>query len=820
MTVAMEHKGVRLDTPDLTLRDSDPEGTFVALVSVTGIVDEVGDVIVPGAYAVTLAKRIPKGIFTHDWNRWVAKTIAVEEWLPGDPRLPKTQRNGDPWPVQAGALVVKGQFNLGTSEGRESYENVKFFSEVGECEWSIGYQVPDGAATVKGGIRYIKMLELYEYSPVLFGAAPLSTTLQVKDMLGASAGVATVDGGSADLFGLGEDEELDLVERARRPHLADGPIPGSKILVPLNPNASPKVAGLAVQAADTGRVLMLQRAMVDDDPAAGTWEFPGGHLDGDEEPHQAAFREFAEETGVVLPKGRLNGTWDSPNGVYRGHVYLVASEGDVDIRPDADERAAINPDDPHGDNPEAAAWFHVEDLPAMPSLRREVRDTPWHLFNAVAQRGMCGDCGAPAPGGLCVKGCGIEEKAGGPDRNRGGAENLRKWYVEGEGAVKIRWGTPGDFNRCVRIAGKHMTPDHAKGYCALRHREATGTYPGDRNGHKSYDPAIETGEFAGTMGVKMIEVDLDRERRADVLPGSFEAMRDALRLGLADLLNPIVGDPDDGDLCHDGRAWNTVNIVATFDDHVLAQRIRWTNDVDRVESFQVAYTSDGESVTLGDPMPVRLVTNTTVEPTPYGLGPDAPLADEIAEVAERVAAMLGLTNADDEDDDEPAADEGACQCADDCTDADDCTEGCDCPIDHDTPIIPTDENGDPLPIFADSMLATGEGTPEFGYTSVGVRVPRRVAIKSAAPVETKAGRVLSAANEVRMRAAVENLIAVLAAAGIDLFPKPGVHRDGVPDPMADTTTTSRPDEDMLADEMKGLLAQAADLNAYVLTDGL
>lgn len=69
--------------------------------------------------------------------------------------------------------------------------------------------------------------------------------------------------------------------------------------------------------------------------------------------------------------------------------------------------------------------------------------------------------------------------AGGVDRNRGNAEKLRRYWTKGEGAAKIRWGTPGDWKRCVRYLGKYMGP-RAKGYCQLRHKEATGVYTGSR----------------------------------------------------------------------------------------------------------------------------------------------------------------------------------------------------------------------------------------------------------------------------------------------------------------------------------------------------
>jgi hypothetical protein len=69
--------------------------------------------------------------------------------------------------------------------------------------------------------------------------------------------------------------------------------------------------------------------------------------------------------------------------------------------------------------------------------------------------------------------------AGGLDRNRGNAEELRQYWTRGVGGAKIMWGTPGDWTRCVRQLSKYMGP-RAKGYCQLRHKEMTGTYTGSR----------------------------------------------------------------------------------------------------------------------------------------------------------------------------------------------------------------------------------------------------------------------------------------------------------------------------------------------------
>ena len=174
----IEHKTVGVKGLNVV---SEEKGIVETIISVTGIVDEVKDRIMPGAYAKTLAKRKPKGVWSHDWDAPVSKTIGVKELMPSDPSLPKVMPNGEPWPKEAGALAVKTQFNLETQRGREAYADVVFFGD--EQEWSIGYNVPVGGAKIdsKSGVREISTLELYEYSPVLFGAMPLARTTSVKD---------------------------------------------------------------------------------------------------------------------------------------------------------------------------------------------------------------------------------------------------------------------------------------------------------------------------------------------------------------------------------------------------------------------------------------------------------------------------------------------------------------------------------------------------------------------------------------------------------------------------------------------------------------
>jgi hypothetical protein len=175
-----------LAAPATAIEADDETGKVTAIVSVTGVRDEVNDIILPGAYAKTLAERNPKVCWHHDWKQPVGRVDHIEEWRPGDPRLPKQTKDGKAWPKDAGALVAAMTFNLKSRAGREAYEAVAFYSETGECEWSIGYQVPPGQATKdRAGTRHIKALDLFEVSFVLFGAAPLSMTLDFKAAISA-----------------------------------------------------------------------------------------------------------------------------------------------------------------------------------------------------------------------------------------------------------------------------------------------------------------------------------------------------------------------------------------------------------------------------------------------------------------------------------------------------------------------------------------------------------------------------------------------------------------------------------------------------------
>ena len=62
---------------------------------------------------------------------------------------------------------------------------------------------------------------------------------------------------------------------------------------------------------------------------------------------------------------------------------------------------------------------------------------------------------------------------------RGNPEALRDYWQHGKGATAIRWGTDGDFDRCVRSISKYVTDP--QGTCAQWHHDTTGKWP--REGH-------------------------------------------------------------------------------------------------------------------------------------------------------------------------------------------------------------------------------------------------------------------------------------------------------------------------------------------------
>lgn len=150
------------------------DGIVEAIVSVFGNVDSYNERVMPGAFAASIAEKLPKGVWMHDWMQPVAKTLEARELDPGDALLPEGIKN-------LGGLYVKAQFNLETQIGKESFSNIK----AGIIdEFSIGYSVKKWAYDEETGVWDLIELGLYEWSPVLVGANRATALVSAKDFGG------------------------------------------------------------------------------------------------------------------------------------------------------------------------------------------------------------------------------------------------------------------------------------------------------------------------------------------------------------------------------------------------------------------------------------------------------------------------------------------------------------------------------------------------------------------------------------------------------------------------------------------------------------
>jgi hypothetical protein len=72
-------------------------------------------------------------------------------------------------------------------------------------------------------------------------------------------------------------------------------------------------------------------------------------------------------------------------------------------------------------------------------------------------------------------------KAVTPDDYKKAHQLKAYWTKPGNpGYIKIAWGTPGDFSRCVALLGKYVSDP--EGLCSNYHVAATGARPGHAPG--------------------------------------------------------------------------------------------------------------------------------------------------------------------------------------------------------------------------------------------------------------------------------------------------------------------------------------------------
>lgn len=140
----------------LKTKDDGEKGIVEAYVSIFDNVDLGGDKIVKGAFKESLKKKLPKGVWMHNWDEPIAKTIEAKEDDKG--------------------LYIKGQLILDVQKAKEAYILMK---EGVIDEFSIGYRILDWEVE-EDGTWVLKKLKLYEWSPVLAGMNPDTELIGIK----------------------------------------------------------------------------------------------------------------------------------------------------------------------------------------------------------------------------------------------------------------------------------------------------------------------------------------------------------------------------------------------------------------------------------------------------------------------------------------------------------------------------------------------------------------------------------------------------------------------------------------------------------------
>lgn len=160
-------------------------GIVEAIVSVFGVVDLGGDMIMPGAFSKTIVENT-KSIRVCDLHNTfsIFNVLGMPTQMKevGREELPEQVRNE--FPTATGGLWTQTQYLIDTPEGKGAFARIK----AGAInEYSIGYQVLDwnyDEILIDGKkvrIRILRSIKLWEYSPVIWGMNQATATSDVKE---------------------------------------------------------------------------------------------------------------------------------------------------------------------------------------------------------------------------------------------------------------------------------------------------------------------------------------------------------------------------------------------------------------------------------------------------------------------------------------------------------------------------------------------------------------------------------------------------------------------------------------------------------------
>jgi HK97 family phage prohead protease len=142
------------------LKAVEADGSFSGYASRFGVVDLGRDLVLPGAFAESLARRGPRGIkmlFQHDPAEPIGVWLEVRE--------------------DAHGLYVRGRILPEVERGRE----VLALMRAGALDGlSIGFRTVEGRTEPKSGVRRLSRVDLWEISIVTFPMLPEARVSTVK----------------------------------------------------------------------------------------------------------------------------------------------------------------------------------------------------------------------------------------------------------------------------------------------------------------------------------------------------------------------------------------------------------------------------------------------------------------------------------------------------------------------------------------------------------------------------------------------------------------------------------------------------------------
>lgn len=233
------------------------EGQFTALVSVFGNRDSMGDVVLPGAFAETLAEWKGRGdpipvIWSHDWSdpfSHIGHVTEAEETPDG--------------------LVVTGQLDLDNPKAQQVGRLLKGRRVT---QFSFAYDVVEGAWVEQEDARpyyELRKLKLHEVGPTLIGAN------QETELLAAKA-VALAEGAKA-----GRVLAQQHLDRLKEAHVALGEVisaadPDPEKSTTPTPGTTPTESGQPGTAPASGTTPPAQDAATEPAQDAKTGADPDG----------------------------------------------------------------------------------------------------------------------------------------------------------------------------------------------------------------------------------------------------------------------------------------------------------------------------------------------------------------------------------------------------------------------------------------------------------------------------------------------------------------------------------------------------------------